>query len=95
MEDRRTVSVAFDTVDAYAEPQFVLEYDGKVYVTLAVIEYDPADEEMDAEERSDLSDLQRMLSAGKDVSGALISGDSGPLAMMGAQSESNSNNDDR
>ena len=28
--ERRMVSVSFDSVEAYADPQFVLEYDGKI-----------------------------------------------------------------
>ncbi len=46
-KERSTVIVSIDSVEAYAEPQFVLEFDGKIYVTAAVIEYDPGDSDMD------------------------------------------------
>lgn len=88
--ERRTVSVSFDSVEAYAEPQFVLEFEGKIYVTVGVIEYDPGDPEMDEDERSDLAELQAMLEGPRIVSGTIV-GDARE-ASASAQSESSDNN---
>lgn len=84
--ERRIVSVSSDSIEAYAEPQFVLEFDGKIYVTLALVEYDPNDAEMAEDERSDLSELQSMLEGDRIVSGTIV--DAPREAMAGAQSES-------
>lgn len=85
--DRRTVSVSFDSVEAFAEPQFVVEHDGKIYVTVGVIEYDPNDREMDDDEKSDLAELQEMLRGRRDVTGTTVGRPQEAMAM--AQSESN------
>lgn len=88
--ERRTVSVSFESVEAYADPQFVLEYDGKIYVTVGVVEYDPNEPDMDEDERSDLAELQAVLAGGRDVNGAVL-GSAGEAAAM-AQSETRDDN---
>lgn len=85
--ERRTVTICTESVEAYAEPQFVLEFEGKIYVTMAVIEIDPNDEDMDEDERSDLSELQAMLDGSRLVSGTII--DAPREAASMAQAESN------
>lgn len=70
--DRKTVLVSSDGVEAYAEPKFVLEFDGKIYVTLGVLEYDPAEEPIDDDERSNLAELQAMLDGARPVTGTLF-----------------------
>lgn len=83
--ERQTVTVSLDSVEAYAEPQFVLEFDGKIYVTAAIIEFDPNDPDMDEDERSDLAELQDALSGERPVTGTLVGAPREEAAM--AQSE--------
>lgn len=70
--ERRTVLVSTESVEAFADPQFVLEFEGKIYVTVGVIEYDPGDEALDDDDRADLAELQAMLAGGRDVSGTIV-----------------------
>ena len=88
--ERQTVTVSFDSVEAYAEPQFVLEFEGKIYVTVAIIELDPNDEEMGEDERSDLAELQNMLSGSRPVSGTVVGAAGEPAAMAQSQSRDDS-----
>ena len=69
-----------------ADPKFVLEFKGKIYVTLGVLEYDPLDEEMDDDARSDLSELQAMLAGSRPVSGTVY----GPPQVEAAIAQSES-----
>jgi hypothetical protein len=85
--ERSTVIVSMESVEAYAEPQFVLEFGGKIYVTAAVIEYDPDDPDIDEDDRSDVSELQAMLNGPRLVSGTLIGAPREKASM--AQAESN------
>lgn len=89
-EERSTVTISTDSVEAFAEPQFVLEFGGKIYVTAAVFEFDPGETDMDEDERSDLSELQAMLDGPRLVSGTLIGAPSEETSM--AQAESRDNN---
>ncbi len=88
-KERSTVIVSIDSVEAYAEPQFVLEFDGKIYVTAAVIEYDPGDSDMDEDERADLSELQAMLEGSRLVSGTVIGAPREKASMAQAESGDN------
>ena len=88
--DRRTVMVSLESVEAYGEPQFVLEFDGKIYVSLAVIEFDPNDPDMDEDDRADLAELQDVLSGDRPVSGAVIGAAMEAVAM--AQSQTRDDN---
>lgn len=71
-KNRKSVLVSSDSVEGYAEPKLVLEFDGKIYVTLAVLEYDPAAEDMDDDKRADLAELQDMLNGERPVSGTIF-----------------------
>jgi hypothetical protein len=86
-EERSTVIVSIDSVEAYAEPQFVLEFGGKIYVTMAVMEYDPTLSDMDDDERSDLSELQAMLGGPRLVSGIVVGSPLEAASMAQAQSD--------
>lgn len=88
-DERSTVTVSIDSVEAYAEPQFVLEFGGKIYVTAAVIEYDPGDPDMDEDERSDLAELQSMLDGPRLVSGTVIGAPREAASMAQAESDDN------
>lgn len=87
--ERKTVLISSNSVKGYAEPKFVLEFDGKVYVTLGVLEYDPAKEEMDDDERADLNELQAMLADPRPVSGTVFDGEERIVTMAQAQSRDN------
>ncbi len=86
-EQRNTVTVSSDSVEAYAEPQFVLAFGGKIYVTAAVIEHDPNDPDMHEDERSDLSELQAMLDGPHLVSGIVIGAPRETASMAQAESK--------
>lgn len=88
--DRKTVWVSSETIQGHAEPKFVLEFEGKIYVTIGVLEYDPLDEEMDDDRRSDLAELQAMLNGSRPVSGTIYGPPQAAAAM--AQSESRDGN---
>lgn len=83
--DRQTVTVSLDSVEAYAEPQFVLEFDGKIYVTVGVIEFDPDDSDMDDDEKADFAELQGMLAGGRPVSGTVVGAPQEASAMAQSQ----------
>lgn len=87
---RKTVWVSSESVEGNAEPKFVLEFEGKIYVTLGVLEYDPFEEGMDDDERSDLSELQSMLEGPRPVSGTIYGAPQEEAAM--AQSQSRDDN---
>ncbi len=80
--ERKTVTV----VEGSAEPRFVLEFENRVYVTLGVLEYDPAKKTMDEEERADLAELQAMLKGPRRVSGTVFGGPREVAAMAQSQS---------
>ena len=84
--NRKTVWVSSEGIEGNADPKFVLEFEGKIYVTLGVLEYDPLDEEMDDDDRADLSELQGMLAGARPVSGTVYGAPREVAAM--AQSES-------
>ena len=84
--ERETITVSLESVEVYAEPQFVLEFDGKIYVTIGVVEFDPNDDDMDDDERADLADMRALLDAQRPVSGTIMGAPREAAAM--AQSES-------
>lgn len=86
---RKTVVVSSDSIVGYAEPKMVLELDGKIYVTLGVLEYDPNKEGMHDDERADLAELQAMLDGPRPVTGT-VHGKPQRIAMM-AQSQTRNN----
>lgn len=87
--ERQTVTICTESVEAFAEPQFVLEFDGKIYVTVAVIEIDPNDPEMDEDQRVDLSELQAMLNEGQPVRGTIM----GPPREAASMAQAESSDD--
>lgn len=58
---RGTVTVSREGISALEEPRFLIEYGGKLYVTAAVLEYDPAHPELQDEHRQSIAELQREL----------------------------------
>ena len=56
---RPTVSVSRDAISALEEPRFLIESEGKLYVTAAVLEYDPEHPELQDEHRQSIDDLRR------------------------------------
>ena len=54
-----TVTVGPDGINALEEPRFLIESDGKLYLTAAVLEYDPQHPELEDEHRQSIADLQR------------------------------------
>ena len=84
--NRKTVRVSSESIEGNADPKFVLEFKGKIYVTLGVLEYDHLDEEMDDDARSDLSELQAMLAGSRPVSGTVY----GPPQVEAAIAQSES-----
>lgn len=84
--ERKTVHVSSESVTGYPEPHFVLESNGKIYVTLAVLEFDPANEEMLDDERANLADLQALLDGPRSVTGTTV--DEEPRFMTMAQAQS-------
>ena len=86
---RRTVRVSSESTEAYADPKFVLEFDGKIYVTVGVLEYDPNDGTDDPDKTSELRELQAMLDGPRPVSGTPFGRPHETAAM--AQSESKNN----
>lgn len=88
-QERSTVTISYDSIEAFADPQFVLEFEGKIYVTAAVIEYDPGSSDMDEDERSDLADLQAMLEGPRKVSGTVIGAPREAASMAQAESSDN------
>ncbi|MDQ8755484.1 hypothetical protein RCO27_04510 [Sphingosinicella sp. LHD-64] len=49
---------------ALAEPQFLIEKDGKLYLTLAVLEYDPNHPDITQQQQASVTQLQTMLGSG-------------------------------
>ena len=86
--ERKTVRVSSDSIVGYAEPRLVLEFEGKIYVTLGVLEYDPGGP-MDVDERAVLAELQAMLEGPRPVSGTVHSRPLRAAAMAQSQSRDN------
>lgn len=64
---RPTVIVSRDGIRALEEPRFLIEADGKLYLTVAVLEYDPKHPELKDEHRQAIGDLQHHLQTGEKV----------------------------
>ena len=63
-DNRRTVSVCSQGMTALEEPRFLLEVDGKLYLTLAVLEYDPKHPKITKEQAATVRELQGHLEKG-------------------------------
>jgi hypothetical protein len=64
---RPTVIVSRDGIRALEEPRFLIEADGKLYLTVAVLEYDPNHPELKDEHRQSIGELQNQLETGEKV----------------------------
>jgi hypothetical protein len=64
---RPTVIVSRDGISALDEPRFLIEADGKLYLTVAVLEYDPNHPDLKDEHRQTIGDLQAQLESGEQV----------------------------
>lgn len=87
--ERETITVSLESVEVYAEPQFVLEFDGKIYVTVGVVEFDPNDQDMDDDERADLADMEAMLNGPRPVSGTVMGAAREGAALAQSETEDN------
>ena len=57
----KTVIVSRDGIRALEEPRFLIESGGKLYLTVAVLEYDPKHPALKDEHRQAIGDLQKHL----------------------------------
>ena len=64
-KNRRTVSVCREGMTALEEPRFLLEADGKLYLTLAVLEYDPKHPKITKEQAATIRELHGHLEKGE------------------------------
>lgn len=63
--NRRTVSVCREGMTALEEPRFLLEVDGKLYLTLAVLEYDPKHPKITKAQAATIRELHEHLERGE------------------------------
>jgi len=85
--ERQKAIVSLEVIEAFAEPKFVLEFEGKIYVTQAVLEYNPDDPSMNDDLRADVEELKAMLDGPRPVSGTVFGAPQEAAAI--AQSEAN------
>lgn len=64
-DKRRTVSVSRQSMTAIEEPRFLVEADGKLYLTLAVLEYDPEHPKISKEQAAIIRELHGHLQKGE------------------------------
>lgn len=76
--DPKTVYISAAATPALGEPQFLIEHQGKIYLSVAVLEYDPS--RSDSEQRQEASRLQGMLASGEQVKATLYR--HGPVAFF-------------
>ncbi|HWH18557.1 MAG TPA: hypothetical protein VNT77_09535 [Allosphingosinicella sp.] len=57
--DKKTVMVASSVTKGQAEPQFLIEHEGRLYLTLAVVDYDPDQPRFTAAQKKKLIDLRK------------------------------------
>lgn len=62
-KSRRTVSVSH-SITALEEPRFLLEVEGKLYLTLAVLEYDPKHPKITEQQRATIKQLEQHVGKG-------------------------------
>jgi hypothetical protein len=58
---RPTVTVSRHAITAFEEPRFLIEWEGKYYLTVAVLEYDPQHPELTEAQRDVMGDLEQTL----------------------------------
>jgi hypothetical protein len=76
--DPRTVYISTASTPALGEPQFLIEHQGRIYLSVAVLEYDPG--QSDPEQRQEASRLQGLLASGEPVKATLYT--HGPVAFF-------------
>ncbi len=59
MSEAEIVQVTRQTF-AYSRPNFVIEQDGRLYVTLALLEYDPKASNLSAEQKRGIKQMQKI-----------------------------------
>lgn len=62
--NRQTVSVCRQGITALEEPRFLIEADGKLYLTLAVLEYDPKHSKITKAQATTIDELHGHLEKG-------------------------------
>ena len=67
MSKRALVSVSRQSVTAIEEPRFLVEADGKLYMTMAVLEYDSKHPQITDEQREVIYALQEKLDGGRSL----------------------------
>lgn len=65
VKSRRTVSVCQKSTTALEEPRFLLEVEGKLYLTLAVLEYDPKHPKITKAQAATIRELHEHLERGE------------------------------
>lgn len=68
--ERRTVSVCRQEMTALEEPRFLIEVEGKLYLTAAVLEYDPKHPKITKEQAKTIRDLHGHFERGRKAKAA-------------------------
>lgn len=71
-EKKRSVSVSKDATAAPSEPQFIVEHEGKYYVSLAVLEFDPKHPKLKEVHRKGIALVQAAYKSGRKVSAVML-----------------------
>lgn len=69
VKSRRTVNVCRDGMTALEEPRFLLEAEGKLYLTVAVLEYDPKHPKITKAQAATIRELHEHLERGEHLVG--------------------------
>ena len=81
---RQTVSVCRQGMTALEEPRFLVEADGKLYLTLAVLEYDPKHPKISKEQAATIRELHGHLERGEKSRAVHFPGDRMTDEVIGA-----------
>ena len=81
---RQTVSVCRQGMTALEEPRFLVEADGKLYLTLAVLEYDPKHPKISKEQAATIGELHGHLDRGEKSRAVHFPGDRMTDEVIGA-----------
>lgn len=83
-EDERSVVRVTSSRAGYAQPTFIIEQQGRFYVTLAVLEYDPKAPGITPEQRDGIMQIEKLFRSGdRSASGVseVSRGIGGPMPM--------------
>ena len=72
-DEGRTVSVSSDAIEASVEPQFIVEHEGKFYVSVAVLEFDPKHPKLREVHKKGIERVASAFKGGRKV-GAVMTG---------------------